>query len=128
MKRLYRSRTNRVLAGVCGGIGEYFDIDPMIVRLLWIVFSFSGVGIIAYILAMFIIPDSMDSYGYNYNDYNIPVFDAKKTSMILGIILIVVGLYFFLEKYIPWLDFRDLWPLLLVVAGGMLIFRTIKNK
>lgn len=58
IKRLYRSKTNRVIAGVCGGIGEYFNIDPTIVRLLWIMFVFlGGSGILAYIIAWIIIPD-----------------------------------------------------------------------
>jgi phage shock protein PspC (stress-responsive transcriptional regulator) len=58
MKKLYRSRTNRILGGVCGGIGEYFDIDPTIIRLLWILFIFAGgSGIIAYIIALLIVPE-----------------------------------------------------------------------
>ncbi|MFQ6093507.1 MAG: PspC domain-containing protein [bacterium] len=57
-KRLYRSRTNRRLWGVCGGIGEYFNIDPVIVRLLWILFTLAGGGgIIAYIIACLIVPE-----------------------------------------------------------------------
>nr|MBI4156298.1 PspC domain-containing protein [Candidatus Woesearchaeota archaeon] len=56
MKRLYRSNTNKVLAGVCGGIGEYFDIDPVIIRLIWVLFLFMGAGIIAYIIAWIVIP------------------------------------------------------------------------
>jgi phage shock protein PspC (stress-responsive transcriptional regulator) len=57
MKKLYRSRINKILAGVCGGIGEYFDIDPTIIRLLWILFIFAGgSGIIAYIIAWLIVP------------------------------------------------------------------------
>ena len=56
-KRLYKSNNNRVISGVCGGLGEYFGIDPTIVRLLWIIFSFAGgSGIIAYIVAAIIIP------------------------------------------------------------------------
>ena len=56
MKRLYRSGKNRVLGGVCGGIGEFFDVDPTIVRLLWILLSFVGMGILLYIIAWIIIP------------------------------------------------------------------------
>lgn len=52
-KRLYRSRKNKVLTGVCGGIGDYFGIDPVIVRL---VFIFTGVGLLAYIVMAIIIP------------------------------------------------------------------------
>ena len=56
-KRLYRSRENAMLAGVCGGIGEYFDIDPTIVRLAWVILGFcGGVGLWAYVIAAVIIP------------------------------------------------------------------------
>ena len=56
-KKLYRSRENAMLAGVCGGIGEYFDIDPTLVRLAWVVLGFcGGVGIWAYIIFAVIIP------------------------------------------------------------------------
>jgi phage shock protein PspC (stress-responsive transcriptional regulator) len=56
MKRLYRSAKNRVLGGVCGGIGEYFNVDPTIVRLLWILFGLTVVGFVFYFIAWFIIP------------------------------------------------------------------------
>lgn len=57
MKRLYRSRTDRKIAGVCGGIANYFEVDPTLVRLLWILFCLlGGAGIILYIIAVIIIP------------------------------------------------------------------------
>ena len=57
IRKLYRSRKNRILCGVCGGLGEYLGIDPTIVRLLWIIFSLAyGAGILAYILACIVIP------------------------------------------------------------------------
>ena len=57
MKRLFRSGKERVLGGVCGGIGEYFNIDPTIVRLLWILFIFAfGAGILFYLIAWLIVP------------------------------------------------------------------------
>ena len=56
-KRLYRSSANYMLCGVCGGIAEYFKIDPTLVRLAWVILScFGGSGIIAYIVAAIIIP------------------------------------------------------------------------
>ena len=58
-KRLYRSKGDRMLCGVCGGIAEYFDIDPTLVRLGWALFCALGAsGIIAYIIAAVIIPES----------------------------------------------------------------------
>lgn len=59
VKHLYRSDTNKVLAGICGGLGEYWAIDAVVLRLLWILLTvFTGFvpGIIAYILAIFVIP------------------------------------------------------------------------
>lgn len=58
MKRLYRRRRDRKLAGVAGGIAEYFGIDPTLVRLLWVIAFFgAGVGLVAYIVAALIMPD-----------------------------------------------------------------------
>lgn len=57
-KKLYRSRTDRRIWGICGGIGEYFNIDPVIIRLAWILFTLTGGGgIIAYIIAYLIVPE-----------------------------------------------------------------------
>lgn len=58
MKRLYRSGKNKIIAGICGGIGEYFGIDPVIVRLVWVIFTLLsfGFGVLAYIIAWLIIP------------------------------------------------------------------------
>ena len=58
MKQLCKSNTNKKIAGVCGGIGEYFDIDPTIVRLGFVALSFMfGGGLVVYILASIIMPD-----------------------------------------------------------------------
>ncbi len=55
-KKLYKSRTEKKIDGVCGGIAQYFDIDPTIVRLAWVLFACMGGGILAYIVCMLIIP------------------------------------------------------------------------
>ena len=58
IKRLYRSKKERVIGGVAGGIAEYFNIDPTLIRLLWILAIFGwGAGILAYIVAWIIIPE-----------------------------------------------------------------------
>ena len=58
-KKLYKSNTNKMLEGICGGIAEYFGIDPTIVRLAWVVFcALGGSGILAYIIAAIIIPSA----------------------------------------------------------------------
>ncbi|MCL2708805.1 MAG: PspC domain-containing protein [Defluviitaleaceae bacterium] len=69
-KKLYKSRTNSKIDGVCGGVAEYFNIDPTIVRIAWLLFAFSGAGIIAYVVCMLIIPrapKAADEYPSNEN-------------------------------------------------------------
>jgi phage shock protein C len=57
-KRLYRSKNDRVLGGVCGGLGNFFTIDPVLVRVLWAIsFFVGGVGFLAYLVAWIIIPE-----------------------------------------------------------------------
>lgn len=58
VKKLYRSKKNKVIAGVCGGIGEYLGIDPVVVRVIWVVFALAyGAGLLAYIIAWILIPE-----------------------------------------------------------------------
>jgi phage shock protein PspC (stress-responsive transcriptional regulator) len=59
LKKIYRSRDNRIIAGVCGGLGDYFNIDPVIIRLIWIFASFAsvGLGILVYAVLVFVFPD-----------------------------------------------------------------------
>ncbi len=62
MKRLYRSRKERILGGVCGGLGEHIEVDPNIIRLVWVIVTLIslGIGIIVYLAAWIIIPESPD--------------------------------------------------------------------
>ena len=55
-KKLYRSAKNQMVAGVCGGIAEYFGCDPTLIRLAWVVFTALGGGLLAYIICAIIIP------------------------------------------------------------------------
>ena len=54
-KRLKRSQ-NKMIAGVCAGIGEYFQVDVTLIRILWVLFSFGGAGILAYIVCIIFMP------------------------------------------------------------------------
>ena len=74
-KKLYRSRTNRVIAGVAGGLGDYFEVDATLIRILLVAFTLAGgSGIILYILAWIIIPEETivhkhgDSMGHAHRD------------------------------------------------------------
>ena len=59
-RKLYRSNTNKIICGVCGGLGEYLGVDPTIVRLVWVLIACSGTGLLAYIIAEVIMPQKVD--------------------------------------------------------------------
>ena len=56
-KQLYKSATNRIICGVCGVIGEYFNVDPTLIRIIWAILACTGTGIIAYLACAIIMPD-----------------------------------------------------------------------
>lgn len=63
MKKLYKSRTDKKLCGVCGGLADYFEIDSTVVRLLWVLFTiFGGAGILAYIIAALVMPNEPEIF------------------------------------------------------------------
>jgi phage shock protein PspC (stress-responsive transcriptional regulator) len=62
-KKLYRKREGKVLAGVCGGIADYFDLDPTVIRVIWALLAATGSGVLAYIICALIIPEAP------YDDY-----------------------------------------------------------
>lgn len=59
MKRLYKSRNDKMICGVCGGVAEYFNVDPTLIRLLFVLLGLTGSGVVAYIIAAVIIPMEM---------------------------------------------------------------------
>lgn len=147
-KRLYRSYTDKMLGGVCGGLGEYFDIDPVIVRVLFIVaVLFGGGGILAYIILWIVIPQKpftipkqnqhssagtdSDSGQTNPSDNSFRNFVIEKRRMnknsLAGIILIFLGTLFLLDNFVPRFSFHDFWPLILIGIGFALILNARNN-
>ena len=60
MKRLFKSKTNKMICGVCGGVGEYFNIDPTLVRIGTVLLACFGPGLIAYIICAIVVPENND--------------------------------------------------------------------
>ncbi len=146
-KRLYRSSKSKVFGGVAGGIAEYFDIDPIIIRILFLVIALAGGGgAIVYLIMWIAIPlepftpfTMNNSAPYSDNatqtgsetgssDFTNTVTDPKRGGLIGGIILISIGLMFFAARVLPNINFQQLWPLVLVVIGGILIATSIADK
>ncbi len=129
-KRLYRSRKNHVIGGVCGGLGEYLDIDPTIIRILFVIGFFTmGFGVLAYLVAMLIMPQRPKEIVYDEyeNNQTTHQFSSGNTRLIIGIILIIFGGVSIAEKVFDWFDFDLLWPVALIGVGFIILTRDRKN-
>lgn|SRR5574341_408964 len=128
-KRLYRSRKEVMIAGVCGGVAEYFDIDPVIVRLITVLLVFAGgAAILVYLLAWLIIPKAPEGAEApsTSSSGTSEAVETKtdKGRLLAGVILLILGFIFLASNFLPWFNFGKLWPLLLIVIGIVVLFKS----
>jgi len=155
-KRLYRSRTDRMIWGVCGGLAKYFNMDPTIVRVIAVLLIFAnGLGILAYIIMAIVVPLEGSKATTPEKTVRENVEEIKQTASevgreirsalaeekgeaeevakahhyrrnILGIILIVLGILFVVGSFnlFWWFHWGNLWPLILVAIGVLIIVST----
>ncbi|HPE69952.1 MAG TPA: PspC domain-containing protein [Thermotogota bacterium] len=146
-KRLYRSRTNRILGGVCGGLGDYFEIDPVIIRLVWAAtFFVGGVGLVFYIIAWIIIPEaklgSPTASAGNETAEETVVEDGSvrmartpeqtrqrriRGQMLLAGALVIIGGLLLLDQFFSIFDWKYIIGFGLLAAGIFFIFRYFKE-
>ncbi len=130
-KKLYRSKKDSIIGGVCGGIAEYFEIDPTLVRLLAILIVFvGGVGIIAYIVAWIIIPQNPEEVLEQEQIYSSSEGHEDRNKHVWGgVILIMLGLFFLAKSFFPHFVLVKFWPVILVIVGiGLIIKSLTRNK
>lgn len=137
--RLYRSRENRKIAGVAGGLAEYFDVDVVIVRILFVLAVLAGgSGVLAYIIAWIAIPEenvvlengeittgdelSQENREYYAEKNESDQEKRSKRQRNAGFILIALGVLFLSRQFLGSF-FHNLWPLLLIIIGIFLLVR-----
>jgi phage shock protein PspC (stress-responsive transcriptional regulator) len=129
-KRLYRSSTNKVIGGVCGGLGEYFEIDPVLIRIIAVLTALAnGVGLLAYIIGWIIIPkrqvddlmQPQQAQTQAPSPANVPEYSSWR-KFLPGIILISIGVILMVRENWYWFAWDEFWPIILVVIGLFLIF------
>jgi phage shock protein C len=147
VKRLYKSRESKVIDGVCGGIAEYYEVDPVLIRVLAVLFLFiGGVTFIAYIVAMIIIPRR--PWGESVEDPATPpsqplsagssydVNHKRTGSLIIGSILVLFGIHlllrnvFFFNPFYWWVwntGWKFFWPTVLIGIGLWVLYRSTRN-
>ena len=129
-KKLYRSRVDCKIGGVCAGLAEYFNIDATIVRIIAILLIFAdGVGFIGYIIAWIVVPRRPIDTAMEVTQPE-TVSQGKTRDdgdglniMIPGAILIIIGIIFLVKNSWWWFDFGDLWPILLIVIGVLMLIK-----
>jgi phage shock protein PspC (stress-responsive transcriptional regulator)/uncharacterized integral membrane protein len=149
--KIYRSTTDRMIGGVCGGLGSYLAIDPVLIRLFFVLLTIAGgSGVLIYLLLWIVIPagesgelaadatvrtgaeeiaDHARSLG---NDMRTSLQNRNpQTVLIIGALLVMMGLMFLVQNlhigWLYWLNAGVLWPVLLIVGGAALIWRRTKG-
>lgn len=134
-KRLYRSVDDRVMGGVCGGLGEYLNVDPTLVRLVCaFLILFGGTGLLLYLIAWIIIPE--ESSGKNRRIRTKSLDDRveelaenfgkemeTRGPLIGGLALIALGGVFLINNLFPWFNLWTYWPVLLIIVGLLIILK-----
>lgn len=140
-KRLYRSRTDRMIGGVCGGLGEYFGVDPTLLRLAFVLVTLAGgAGILIYLILLIVLPEKPEELPAGEG---IPALTTEaagtgagpeervRNAMVLGILLILTGFVFLMRNLginlFAWFRSDLVWPLLLILGGFLLIARNLRS-
>lgn len=131
MGKLKRSKSDRMISGVCGGLGEYFNIDSTIIRIGWIFLSFITFGtfLLAYIACSIIIPEDD---GIIYQD-EVQNNVKDNSSLFIGVGLIILGSFLLLRIFFPWLNFKirnvlRYWPALFILLGIYILINQKNNN
>ncbi|MCB2223940.1 MAG: PspC domain-containing protein [Actinobacteria bacterium] len=124
--RLTRSRDDRVIAGIAGGLAKYLGVDPVLVRLGFVALALiAGGGILAYLIAWLVIPEEPAGEGAA-DDRSASPPASGKARIVVGIALIAIGIGVLAEWAIP--DFGDVfWPLVVLVIGGGLVYTGVRR-
>jgi phage shock protein C len=145
--RLTRSRTDVMIAGVCGGLSKYFKIDPTLIRLIFVLLTLAGgSGVLIYFILWIVMPrEDMPDTSQTLNGEEIgrranlvgqemrQIVSQPNTRTVqfIGIALVVLGMVYLVQNlHIPWLVWfndRLLWPVLIIVAGALLLARAFKR-
>lgn len=139
-QRLYRDTENKVFFGVAAGIANYFNVDPIIIRLIFIAIFFGyGSGIMIYIFCIFLMPKKYANDNFisekfqdenSFPDERIVPKEKNNKSVMIGATFIIFGLFFLIEKlnFIPMFSFHNYYPLLMIAIGAAFLVNAFYSK
>lgn len=124
VRLLRRSRTDRVIGGVCGGLGRYLGIDPLLLRIAAVALALGGgTGVLAYIIAWIFIPECRAN-----DDVAMPNAQSATVSLLVGGVLLALGAMLLIRQIVPWLELGMVWPLLLLAVGVLIIMSAVRRR
>lgn len=150
-ERLYRSRGDRMLLGVAGGMARYLDLDPSLVRIVWALLVIAGgAGILLYIIAAIVIPEEPPGWVPGSAPPSAPsaAQPASASSdpgapwsyragadrrergggvVLIGLALVTVGGWLLLQRFVPQIDPDVVWPVVLLLLGGALVVGALRR-
>jgi phage shock protein C len=124
IRKVRRSRQDRVFGGVCGGLGQYLNVDPVLLRIAAVALALSGgLGLLAYIIAWIVIPEETGTE---------PLVAARPENrhgiaLVVGAALIALGALMLVREWIPWMGAAFFWPVV-VVAVGIAVLMSAKRS
>ncbi|MEU4421510.1 PspC domain-containing protein [Actinoplanes sp. NPDC024001] len=123
-RQLRRSHTDRVLGGVCGGLGRYFGVDPVLLRIAAVALALAtGVAALAYIIAWIAIPEDSGELSSGVSPSS-----SGTLSWYVGLVLITLGGVLLLRLAMPWFDVSLAWPLLIIVTGIIVLISATRRR
>lgn len=115
-RRLRRSVEDRMIAGVCGGLGRYFNTDPVWFRIAFVVVTLAGgAGVLIYLIAWLLVPEARSGESV------VGRFEEAQGAMMVGIVLVAIGIVLLVNTFVPWFD-QVMWPLAVIAAGTGLLY------
>ena len=145
--RLYRSRSKKVIGGVAGGLGDYLNIDPVLIRVLFVIITLiNGLGLLLYIILWIVVQEEP----YQNSSYNMgpgsdetksnaetqsspqPIQPEKKKdnkgAIVVGVVLIALGFIFLADNWFPTFHFHDILPLAILGVGIWLVVDSLNKR
>jgi phage shock protein C len=128
--RLYRSRTDRIVAGVAGGVAYALRLDPSIVRVVWAVLIpvTGGLALLVYIVMAVVVPEEDELTAEGAVRPPTRPITSTPFAVPVGAALVVLGAYLLLREYLPALDLDRIWPVLLIGAGVILLIFAMRRR
>jgi phage shock protein C len=124
VRTLRRSRADRVIGGVCGGLGRYLGVDPLLMRIAAVALALSGgAGVIAYIVAWIVIPEAQAD-----EEASPRTTPPATVSAVVGGVLLALGGVLLVRQFTPWFELSVLWPVVLVVVGVLIIVSATSRR